>query len=142
MVILEERKVKKIQLNEVSMEFVCKLYRNLDDKDTVLVIYNGDEYFTNVSYDEICRYNEEKDLIYFVKYLCREKSISFGSGMYEDAESIFKKHSFLLHLMLEESYKDGKMSFCLILQVTLGSVIEIWSSFGINCGKKVFLHSW
>jgi phosphopantetheine adenylyltransferase len=111
MVILEERKVKKIQLNEVSMEFVCKLYRNLDDKDTVLVIYNGDEYFTNVSYDEICRYNEEKDLIYFVKYLCREKSISFGSGMYEDAESIFKKHSFLLHLMLEESYKDGKMSF-------------------------------
>ncbi len=111
MVILEERKVKRIQLNDVSIEFVCKLYRNLDKKDTVLIIYDGNKYFTNVSYDEICRYNEEKDLIYFVKYLCREKSISFGTGMYEDAESIFKKHSSLLQLMLEGSYKDGKMSF-------------------------------
>lgn len=111
MVILEERKVKKIQLDEVSMEFVCKLYQNLDEKDIVLIIYDGNEYFTNVSYDEICRYNDEKDLIYFVKYLCREKSITFGTGMYEHAESIFKKHSSLLYLMLEESYKDGKMSF-------------------------------
>lgn len=111
MVVLKERKVKKIQLNEVSMEFVCNLYQSLDEKDTVLIIYDGNEYFTNISYDEICRYNDEKKLIYFVKYLCREKSISFSTGMYEEAELIFKKHSSLLYLMLEGSYKDGKMSF-------------------------------
>ncbi|MDE7433233.1 MAG: hypothetical protein K2N34_15145 [Lachnospiraceae bacterium] len=112
MIKFAEKVVQKVQLNDISMEYICSFYKDESFYNTVLMIYDGNRYFTNIGYEEVCRYSEEKELMYFMKYLCKGKSIQFSDNMLDKAGKIFKKNPSFIYIMVEDSYKDGKAAFC------------------------------
>lgn len=61
MIQLIEKNVQSVQLKTISIEFICKYYEDEKLYNTVLLLYNGDEYITNVAYEELCNYNDEKN---------------------------------------------------------------------------------
>ena len=60
-----ERSIYNVQLEKLDWKFVCSFYFELDCKNIALMVYDGDEYYTNITYEEISRYSEEKEWIYF-----------------------------------------------------------------------------
>lgn len=111
---LVEKNVQKVQIREIDLKFLCDFYSNeYDMVETVLLVYENDAYYTNISFQEVCSFCEEKDLVYFLRYLCREKSVSDGNNSFKEAEKIFGSNLYIHYVLVNKDLdaNSGKAFF-------------------------------
>jgi len=138
MIELEEKRIHIIQFQEVSMELICDYYKEADHGDTVLLIFDESRYITNISYDEVSRCYEDKELMYFLTYIYRNKHVNNSSDMFEQAKLIFEKNRYVSYILLKDSINSGKAFFYHTImdnenyQNTMGDVYRALKKKGIN----------
>lgn len=111
MIKLEEKKIQIIQLRIISIEYICNYFADANHYDTILLIYDGDNYLTNISYDEICICREEKELTYFLRYIFRQKSVNSCEDMLNEATKIFDNNSYISYILLRDSVNFDQAFF-------------------------------
>lgn len=138
MIVVEEKKVHIIQIQEISMMFICDYYAVEDNHDTILLIFEGTKYVTNISYDEVSRCGEEKELMYFLNYIYRDKCVNDCKDMYEQAKLIFERNFHISYILLKDSISSGKALFYHSImntenyQKAMGDIKRILKEKGIN----------
>ena len=128
MVKLIEKSIHMVQLKDFTLNYVCDFYSNENNRKVILLIFNGNEYFSNISYEEAATFLDEKELIYFVGYLSKEKSLSFSSDIEKGAEKILQKNPYV-YILLKNS-EDLKKGIALFYTNLI--FIEQWYTKALN----------
>lgn len=110
MIELVEKRVKKIRLSDITLEVLCKFYEDEYNRNTILLIFDNDNYYTNIAYEEIVRFCDQKEFIYFLGFLCKEKSVNEGQRALKDAEKIFKNNSNIYYVLVKKEESSGSGS--------------------------------
>lgn len=107
MIDLIEKAVQCVQFREITLEYLSSFYMLKDNQNTVLLIYYGDAYLTNIGYEEARRFCDQNDLIFFVVTHIRDKSVAGDKNIREKVENIFKKSSLISYVLLKNSEIHG-----------------------------------
>lgn len=114
-----ERSIYNVQLEKLDWKFVCSFYFELDCKNIALMVYDGDEYYTNITYEEISRYSEEKEWIYFLRYACESKKyIEVSNKQQTEAVRIFRENPDFVYLLLKNSDRKEKAVFVSYIDIS------------------------
>lgn len=141
MIKYEERKVQKVHINEVSMAFLCSFYKDASKYKTALMLYKDEAYFTNVTYEEVSRYSEEKDLMCFLKYLCRDKEVENCADADKKASSIFRENPDFVWILVKDTYKSDSALFVSNYAVDVEKYSKVMKSiYNMLQSKGVFIY--
>lgn len=103
MIDLVEKAVQCAQFRDITLEYLSNFYMEKDNQGTVLLIYNGDDYLTNIGYEEARKFCDQNDLTYFL--VVNDKSVAGDKDLKKKAEKIFDMNSWIDYVLL----KNGKI---------------------------------
>lgn len=113
MVQLVKRRVQKVQLTDISIEFLCRFYVDQFNinSDIILLIYNQDEYFTNIAYTEVTPICTDDDFIYFLFCIGRNKSVKKDNDSLKNAKRILDNVGTIQYVYVEDSIDEENAMF-------------------------------
>lgn len=103
-----EKNVQVIQLKEISLDFLCKFYEKVINRKKIILIYNGDNYYTNIAYEEVVSFVDECEFVYFLRYNCKRKSVDEGVDALNNAETIFKNNCCVRYVLINNNKQTGE----------------------------------
>lgn len=107
-----QRYVQSIQLSEITMEFLCKYYEDIDNKKKILLVYDNQDYFTNIGYEEFIGLCDKDELNFFL-YWYKGKCVNDGVDVENEAERMFKNNSGIHYILVKNKdiIKEGQNDF-------------------------------
>lgn len=111
MIKFQEKRVQRIQLSDITINFLCEFYNDESEYNTALMIFDGDEYLTNITLEEIWRYSEERELMCFLKYFCKGKELKSCTNISEEAALVFKKNPDFVWILVKDTLEMDKALF-------------------------------
>lgn len=91
MVWLVEKRIYKIQYKDLTMERICRFYECEDNKYTIVMIYDGEEYYTHIEFMELMPFFDEKDLFFYLSSSIKNKCVDSGREAKKNAERILER---------------------------------------------------
>lgn len=143
MIELIQRETQCIQLSEITMEVLCKFYERIDNQKKILLVYDHQDYFSNIGYEEAEGLCDKDELIGFL-YLCKGKSVNNGQYAQNDAEVMFKNNPYIHYILVNDKQKnctEQKNFYCDIVQVLEEYKENIRSLINILKTKKIHTYS-
>ena len=102
---MTELETKIIQLQDAKMDYFIEFYEQqkfLEKYNTAFIVYDGDSYFSIVSYYEIRDFSIQEELDYYFQYECFH---GWKNCIDEEVQEIFEKHP---RIRLIPAEKPGK----------------------------------
>lgn len=104
------KEVRNVQLRDITIEFLSNFYEQEENRNKILMVYKGRDYYTNLSYEEVMKISEEKELVYLLEYLYKRKDVKDNEDELRSAEKVLKGSPDIHYVLAESESKQNRES--------------------------------
>lgn len=98
------RKLKIIQLEDLTSDFLNTFYKEEANRQIVLGVYRGQVYLTNVAFEELPRTPLNSwEVYYHVVYRCKNKTVNVGKDSERHAKKLLGMYPHIRYVMVKDS---------------------------------------